>query len=285
MTVNQAQVRRYYDGMTFFYRMFYSEAGMHYGIWHEGTRTLKEALFNHKRTMLAALQPLSHGDHLLDAGCGVGATSFYIAQHSACDVTGITLSPVQAAVASRLVRRSGPQDMKFVTGDYCNSGFADQSFSHILASESFCHATDKPRVLKEMARLLKPGGKLVIADFFLNQPVAENNSDSHALYQAFTHGFMVPNIAAHKDVCEWIKAAGFITLQDNDISALVAPTARYIRRLGLVTLPLGYLLHWLKLSPAELLPHLRCCILQPEIMMLGTYRLMVLELKGVQGHG
>ena len=279
MTANQAQVQRYYDGMTFFYRMFYSAAGMHYGIWHEGTRTLKEALFNHKRTMLSALQPLSRDDHLLDAGCGVGATSFYISQRSGCAVTGITLSPVQVALASRLARRSGVAGIQFFTGDYCNSGFADQSFSHILASESFCHAPDKPGVLREMARLLKPGGKVVIADFFLNQPVVENSSRECALYRAFTDGFMVPNIAAHQDVCEWIESAGLSTLQDKDISSLVAPTAGYIRRLGLAALPFGYLLHWLKLSPAELLPHLRCCILQPEIMTLGTYRLMVLELK------
>ncbi len=49
MAVSQVQVRRYYDGMTFFYRTFCSAVGMHYGIWHQGTRTLKEALFNHKR--------------------------------------------------------------------------------------------------------------------------------------------------------------------------------------------------------------------------------------------
>ena len=281
MEVNQAQVQRYYDGMTFFYRMFYSAAGMHYGIWREGTRTLKEALFNHKRAMFTALQPLSPGDHLLDAGCGVGATSFYISEHSGCTVTGITLSPVQAAVASRLARRSGQGAMKFVTGDYCSSGFPDQSFSHILASESFCHAPDKPGVLKEMARLLKPGGKLVIADFFLHEPVTERDSRGHALYRTFTDGFMVPNIAAHRDVCEWIESAGFAIVQDQDISALVAPTARYIRRLGLVALPFGYLLHWLRLAPVELLPHLKCCIQQPEIMTLGTYRLIVLELGGV----
>lgn len=279
MPINQGQVQRYYDGMTFFYRMFYSAAGMHYGIWREGTRTLKEALFNHKRTMLAALQPFSRGDHLLDAGCGVGVTSCYISELGGCAVTGITLSPIQAAVASRLARRSGAGDMKFVAGDYCNSGFADQSFSHILASESFCHAPDKPRALKEMARLLKPGGKLVIADFFLSESVAENDSRGGQLYRAFTDGFRVPSIAVHEDVSEWIESAGFVIVQDKDISELVAPTARYIRRLGLVTLPFGYLLHWLRLAPDELLPHLRCCILQPEIMALGTYRLMVLELQ------
>lgn len=67
--------------------------------------------------MLIALQPLTPGDHLLEAGCGIGATSVYINQHGGCAVTGITLSPVQVTLASHLAARSGKAAMQFVSGD------------------------------------------------------------------------------------------------------------------------------------------------------------------------
>lgn len=102
---------------------------------------------------------------VLDVGCGIGGTSRYLAKKLGgnAEVTGITLSPNQVARATTLAREQGIKNAQFQVMDALNMGFPDNSFDVVWACESGEHMPDKKRYVDEMTRVLKPGGRIVIA--------------------------------------------------------------------------------------------------------------------------
>ena len=109
---------------------------------------------------LAALD-LRGGDRFLDVGCGSGA-----AVRRAAEVVeravGADLSPAMIARARGLA--AGLENVEFVEADSERLPFADGAFSAVLCTTSFHHYPDPRRAAAEMARVLSPGGRLVIGD-------------------------------------------------------------------------------------------------------------------------
>ncbi|MDQ8037139.1 MAG: class I SAM-dependent methyltransferase [Pedobacter sp.] len=274
-----AVITAYYDGLTPYYRFFYSALGLHYGLWDSHTRSLRQSLLNHKHAMLQRLGKVDAGSHVLDAGCGAGWTSVLFARVTACRVTGITLSAQQMKAAQRHAVLSGVmQRVQFRREDFSATSFPDASFSHAIASESSCYAPDKLQWLREMYRLLQPGGRLVIADYYLGCAEADLSDYQRRHYRIFCEGFAVPDLPCIADMEQWAKEAGFMVRESLDVTNAVTRTAHYIRWLGVITYPLGILLRVLQLAPPELLPHLRTCIHQPAALReLGSYRFITLE--------
>ena len=271
-------VSRYYDHLTDWYRLFYSPGGMHYGYWTPSTRTLGQALRNHKALICRALALEGHS-HLLDAGCGHGSTAVHMAAQTGCQVTGITLSPRQVTIATTRARRMGLDErLSFRVGDYSRTGLPERGFTHVCAVESVCHARQPELFLDEAARLLCPGGRLVVADFFREAPVEAFSQAQWQLYEQVRQGFVLPGFAWRRDFVGMAGQRGLELREDRDLSAAVAPTARCIRRRARLAMPFGVLLHYLRLAPPELLAHLRSCLVQPRALeMLGSYRLLVFD--------
>lgn len=73
------------------FTLFWSRTALHYGLWYDNTRSLAEAVGNTNKFILEALH-IDADDRVLDAGCGVGGTSIYIAEVTGATVHGITLS-------------------------------------------------------------------------------------------------------------------------------------------------------------------------------------------------
>ncbi|MCA1904000.1 MAG: methyltransferase domain-containing protein [Cyanobacteria bacterium KgW148] len=100
---------------------------------------------------------------LLDVGCGIGGSSRILAKDYGYDVTGITISPKQVERARELT----PADVKaqFMVDDAMNLSFPDASFDIVWSIEAGPHMPDKQVFAKELLRVLKPGGVLVVADW------------------------------------------------------------------------------------------------------------------------
>jgi tocopherol O-methyltransferase len=92
--VTNKDVERYFDTQQIFYTLFWSRTALHYGLWYDNTRSLAEAVGNTNKFILEALN-IDVDDRVLDAGCGVGGTSIYIAEVTGATVDGITLSTRQ----------------------------------------------------------------------------------------------------------------------------------------------------------------------------------------------
>jgi O-methyltransferase StaMB len=122
------------------------------------------------------------GSRLLDVGCGVGAPAARIARLTGADVTGISVSREQIARADTLARETALEDrLVFRHADAMRMPFADASFDAVLALESMCHMPDRVQVLREMRRVLRPGGRIVLTDFFGRS--ASPSPDRRALQQ------------------------------------------------------------------------------------------------------
>ena len=118
-----------------------------------------------RATALARLQP---GERVLDVGCGTGMLALEVARRvgSAGRIVGIDPSPQQIARArAKAARRHLP--VEFHIGVIEQLPFPDQTFDVVLSTLMMHHlpAPLKRQGLAEIARVLKPGGRLVIADF------------------------------------------------------------------------------------------------------------------------
>jgi MPBQ/MSBQ methyltransferase len=102
---------------------------------------------------------------VLDVGCGVGGTSRYLAKNlgSQASVTGITLSPNQVKRATELAVEQNVDNAQFTVMNALEMEFEDNSFDIVWACESGEHMPDKDAYINEMMRVLKPGGKFVMA--------------------------------------------------------------------------------------------------------------------------
>lgn len=168
-TFTTEDVTNYYDHTETHYRQFWKmeqSMGLHYGIWDNSTKTLAEAIVNTNR-QLAVLGKITAADKVLDAGCGVGGSAIFLAKNFGCDVTGITLSERQVRTASGFASQNGVQHLaRFERMDYTKTRFPDNHFDVVWAIESMQTATDKSLFFKEMQRILKPNGRILIADVF-----------------------------------------------------------------------------------------------------------------------
>lgn len=113
---------------------------------------------------LAEMTEIPSHARILDAGCGMGGSSIYLAKKFNACVTGITLSQKQADIAREQCLSEKIENVDFKIEDALSlESFADQSFDIIWSLESCEQFYDKDLFIKNAFRVLKPGGKLMLA--------------------------------------------------------------------------------------------------------------------------
>jgi tocopherol O-methyltransferase len=247
--MDQKKVVAYYDYTIPFYKLFWHKGtnAIHYGLWDEYTKSHTEALLNMNK-VVAQLAEVKPEGFVLDAGCGVGGTSIWIAKHIGSTVSGITVSNKQKLKAEKYAEREGVNDKTcFSVQDFTHTNFSDNTFDAVIAIESVCYAEDKASFIKEAYRVLKPGGRLVVADGFLGR--APQTERERNIYQEFLRGFQLDNLAETNGFERAMRDIGFLNVEMFDKTKEIQKTAEYMHKLSSSWMWVNQILGFFKVVP------------------------------------
>ena len=154
---------------------------------------------------------------LLDVGSGIGGAARYFALERGCEVVGIDLTEEFCTIADDLSARLGLSERtRFVHGSALDLPFEDASFDDAYMLHVGMNIEDKPRLLDEVARVLRPAGRFAIYD------ILSGSAEPHfpvPWAQDASTSFLV----SADELCALMKGCGFevVTREDRTESALV----------------------------------------------------------------
>jgi SAM-dependent methyltransferase len=122
-----------------------------------------------------ALGRLEPGEVVLDVGSGAGTDSLVAAQMVGSEgrVTGVDMTPEMLAKAKAAAVEMGANNVEFVAGEAEGLPFEDESFDVVISNGVIDLIPDKDVVFSEIHRVLRPGGRIQIADVTIQNPVSE----------------------------------------------------------------------------------------------------------------
>ena len=225
------RVVEFYEEATDDYEHWSSGFNMHLGFYHRWADCLdREKMLEQMNLEIAArlrLDPKGSAI-LLDLGCGVGAISRTIARnHPSTIIKGVTVSPTQVAIGSRLNRLEGfANRIEIVEGDYRALPYGDRYADGVWAVESACYASGaaKNDLVREIARVLKPGGRFAVADCFLKTDAAELTFPVSRCYAAVCKSWALEEMPVLDPFVAALERNGFRDVVVEDISWRVAPS-------------------------------------------------------------
>jgi SAM-dependent methyltransferase len=165
---------------------------------------------------------LGPSSQLLDVACGSGGPALHLARLTGCEVVGVELYTEAVAAGNQMAREAGLEaHARFVEGDASQPlPFENRAFDAILCVDAINHLPDRPRVLADWARLLRPGGRLLFTDALTVTGML--GSDEIATRTSIGFGLFVPAGENERLLAE----AGLSVLSVEDTTRSQAEVAR-----------------------------------------------------------
>lgn len=230
----QHDIVRYFEVAGPDYAAWSPSFNMHFGYYERGMNPFRREpmLERTNRLVLEELRlPQDGAVSIGDFGCGLGATARYLAArlpHAA--VTGFTIVPWQVHNGNRMSAEAAfDARVRLVEADFTRTPLAAASLDGAYALESGCYATgsDKADLLAEIARAVKPGGRVVVVDGFrkdsrrLWQPLAW-------IYRTACRSWALREMADIDAFTATLAAQGFVDVERREISWRVAPSFAHV---------------------------------------------------------
>jgi len=171
----------FYNLITDFYEYGWGQSFHFAPKWKSETFEQSILRYEHYFSSVLGLKP---GMKVLDVGCGIGGPMRAIAKFSRADITGVNITKEHIERAKRYNARDGVDKMcniNFIQADFNKIPVADGSFDAIYDFEATLHSTHRPTTFKELYRVLKPGGKMISAQYCLLKDYDEKNEEHKAI--------------------------------------------------------------------------------------------------------
>ncbi len=238
------KIIEYYKKAHIDYQLIYfrrNNYSMNYGYWDRSATNRHQALLNLNKVIASKLK-LNSGHLVLDAGCGLGESSFWFAKNINCRVKAVSIAPNQIQIAKKIAKkRKLDSKVKFSVADYTKTKFSKNHFDAIIAIETICHLQDKTDFYKEAFRILKPGGKLAVAEYYQIPP----KLSSRELLQLnkMLKGWVIPNLWTKSQHLQALKQIGFSSTDFLDYSINTIKTSRFLYLYSIFGIPIYWVLH------------------------------------------
>ena len=214
-------IKKYYSDTQFEYKLVWNwrskfTPALHFGYYDEKAT-------NHHRSVIRANEVLAEwgeihqGARIIDAGCGLGHSTLWLAEHYNAPVTGITIVPRQVETMQRFIEKNKIKNVDFIEANYFNMPFEDNSVDVVWAIEAVCHAQDKSLFYKEAYRVLKPGGKLLIGENLRSARPMEPAKEE--LLKKIFNSWAIPDLDTFEEHKSHALRSGFSTFESKDVTA------------------------------------------------------------------
>jgi len=240
-----AEVRRYYDRHTarfIAYGQGGVEGAIHRAVWGAGVTTHEQAFHYVDDCLSKAFLTLPSSDgsrHVIDLGCGVGASLCYLARQLPILGTGVTLSPVQARLARARIHAAELTDrLRCIEGDFTDLTLELPHADMVCAIESFVHSANPTAFFAQCARIVRPGGILAICDD-MRRPTID--VAAHRVITRFRRGWHIHTLIDRNELRQLATAAGFTHRSTEDLTPHLELGRPRDRALALLTALIGWL--------------------------------------------
>jgi tocopherol O-methyltransferase len=212
------QIEKFYD---LYHKLYldiwgnYDNLALHMGYYDTSIKSHEESLLR-LNEIIFDMAKIRQNDLVLDAGCGVGGSSIWLAKIKGCKVIGISLAKKEIKLARKFAKQNKVDNIiRFEAMDMIKTNFSDNFFNVIIAIESTCYIINKLFFLKEASRILKQGERLIISDYFFNK----SYSLTEKYYMNCINKESSINLCSFEEFENLMKLSGFGDIKQYNISS------------------------------------------------------------------
>jgi ubiquinone/menaquinone biosynthesis C-methylase UbiE len=228
MTVRRSgdPVSQFYDDNT---GLFLSlgqgtEGTIHRAVWGPGVTSRARAMAFVDSLVMRRLEPLRNAAgasplRVADLGCGVCASLCRIARAMPIRGLGVTISEAQVKLAKRRIDAQGlAASIECIKGDFCALPPGLPAVDLAFSIEAFVHAPSGEDYFRECARLIRPGGLLIVCDDFVSDATLRSDRRAARWIERFRLGWVAPNVKTEDEARSLARSAGFSHVETVDLS-------------------------------------------------------------------